>query len=101
MLNTNRAYKGIRIPVQASAGNTWTADYQARYITEDVPYSLLVTRTLARMARVKTPLIDQVIRTLGRWSGHSYLEDSERAMELSRHSRLPFFFGKRELCDLT
>ena len=100
MLRTNQAYKGIQVPVKRTERGTFRVDYSARYITEDVPYSLLVTRTLAKMAGVETPLMDQVIETLGQWSGYPYLENCERAMELSGKSRLPFFFGKREIADL-
>ncbi len=100
MLRTNQAYKGIHAPVKQTERGTFQVDYSARYITEDVPYSLLVTRTLAKMAEVKTPLTDRVIETLGQWSGYPYLENCERAMELAGRSRLPFFFGKREIADL-
>jgi hypothetical protein len=33
----------------------------ARYLVEDVPYGLVVTRGIAELAGVKTPVIDQVI----------------------------------------
>ena len=44
------------------------------------------------MAGVETPLMDQVIETLGQWSGYPYLENCERAMELSGKSRLVLFW---------
>ena len=44
--------------------------------------------------------VERIIETLGQWSGYPYLENCERAMELSGKSRLPFFFGKREIADL-
>ena len=42
MLRTNQAYKGIQVPVKRTERGTFRVDYSARYITEDVPYSLLV-----------------------------------------------------------
>lgn len=100
MLNTNQAYRGIKAPMKQTGHGTWKTDYSARYITEDVPYSLLVTRTLGKMAGTGTPVMDRVIEALGEWSGYPYLENCDRAMDLAGKSRLPFFFGKRGLEDL-
>jgi hypothetical protein len=36
-------------------------DFQARYLSEDVPYNLLVTRGVAELAGVDMPVIDQVL----------------------------------------
>lgn len=100
MLVTNQAYRGIKVPVTQLDEGKYQADFHARYVTEDVPYSLLVTRTLGNMAGVKTPIIDQVIRSLGEWIGYPYLEKYQEAEELSIQSRLPVFYGMDKISDL-
>lgn len=100
MLNTNKAYQGIRIPTVKVGDNQYRANFKTRYITEDVPYSLLVTRTLGAMADIKTPVIDQVISVLGEWEGTDYLLDSEQALRFAMKTRLPFYYGVRTLDEL-
>ena len=41
-------------------------NFQYRYLTEDVPYGLVVTRALGELINVKTPTIDEVIS----WAQH-------------------------------
>jgi len=36
-------------------------DFDYRYLREDIPYGLVVTRAFAEIAAVPTPIIDQVI----------------------------------------
>jgi hypothetical protein len=36
-------------------------DFKARYLTEDVPFDLLVTRGIAELAGVDMPVIDRVL----------------------------------------
>jgi hypothetical protein len=36
-------------------------DFQYRYLSEDVPFGLVVTRAIAELADVQTPAIDEVI----------------------------------------
>lgn len=100
MLNTNQAYKGIKVPAVQLEDNRYQADFHCRYVTEDVPYSLLVTRTLGNMAGVRTPVMDQVIRSLGQWINYPYLEKYHDAEEFSSQSRLPIFYGMDKISDL-
>lgn len=100
MLNTNRAYRGIKVPAIRLGENLYQADFHCRYVTEDVPYSLLVTRTLGNMAGAATPVMDQVIRSLGQWINYPYLERYQDAEEFSSQSRLPVFYGMDKISDL-
>ncbi|MBE7469651.1 MAG: hypothetical protein DPW09_35385 [Anaerolineae bacterium] len=58
---TNRAYSGLRLPTRAVASERFAVDYTSRYLAEDVPYGLVVTRGLAELVAVQTPTIDEVI----------------------------------------
>lgn len=93
MLNTNKAYEGISVPV-VEENDGYRINFNVRYVTEDVPYSLLVTRTLGGMAKVETPVIDRVIDNLGQWNGVNYLDG------FIEHSRLPLYYGVNNLEDL-
>jgi len=57
---TNSSYAGLLAPMQKT-DDGFIPDFQARYLSEDVPNNLLVTRGIAEMAGVSTPLIDRVI----------------------------------------
>jgi len=57
---TNRSYTGLLAPMRPVAGG-FVPDFQARYLAEDVPYNLLVTRGIAELAGVRMPVIDSVL----------------------------------------
>jgi hypothetical protein len=70
---TNQAYAGLRAPVREVAPGRFVPDFSARYLTEDVPFGLAVSRAIAAMARVGTPAMDQVIAWAGEQLGKDYL----------------------------
>jgi hypothetical protein len=57
---TNRSYVGLQAPMRQVAGG-FVPDFQARYLSEDVPFGLLVTRGIAELAGVAMPVIDRVL----------------------------------------
>jgi hypothetical protein len=57
---TNSSYAGLQAPMNKTEGG-FIPDFQARYLSEDVPYNLLVTRGIAELAEVDTPMIDEVL----------------------------------------
>ncbi|MBC8449587.1 MAG: NAD/NADP octopine/nopaline dehydrogenase family protein, partial [Chloroflexi bacterium] len=48
-------------------------DFHARYLAEDVPFGLAVSRAIARLADVETPTMDEVIAWAGALLGKDYL----------------------------
>ena len=48
-------------PMTEVRPGTFVPNFDYRYLTEDVPFGLVVTRALAQLANVKTPAIDEVI----------------------------------------
>lgn len=100
MLNTNQAYQGIRVPTVKVGENHFQADFHARYVVEDVPYSLLASRSLGNMLCVETPVMDQVITKLGSWVGYPYLERCSEAEGFAKKSRLPVFYGMETVLDV-
>lgn len=58
--STNKSYAGLLAPMQKTESG-FIPDFKARYLSEDVPYNLLVTRGIAELAGVNTPMIDKVL----------------------------------------
>ncbi|MBE0411060.1 MAG: NAD/NADP octopine/nopaline dehydrogenase family protein, partial [Anaerolineales bacterium] len=79
---TNRAYRGLRAPMRPVPGGL-APDFQARYLVEDVPYGLLVTRGIAEIAGVETPMIDEVIGWSQRCMGKEYLRGTPQLLDSS------------------
>lgn len=55
----------------------YQVDVATRYLTEDVPFGLLVTKGIALVVGVETPMIDEVITNISAWIGKEYLIDGE------------------------
>jgi hypothetical protein len=62
-----------RAPMIEVTPGTFVPNFQYRYLTEDVPYGLVVTRALADLVGVKTPMIDEVILWAQRMLNKVYL----------------------------
>jgi hypothetical protein len=58
---TNAAYAGIEHPMKRTATGEYVPDFGHRFLTEDVPYGLVVVRGIAELAGVPTPLLDEVL----------------------------------------
>ena len=91
---TNRAYAGLRAPMREVAPGQLVPDFYARYLAEDVPFGLAVSRAIAALAQVDTPTIDRVISWAGARLGRDYLgRDATEA-------RIPQNYGFDNLCQL-
>ncbi|TAJ15263.1 hypothetical protein DMA11_02340 [Marinilabiliaceae bacterium JC017] len=55
-----KAFKGIGSPMTFD-GKLWHPDYTSRYFTEDIPYGLLIIKSLLIIYNLKSPIIDQII----------------------------------------
>ncbi len=87
---TNRAYAGLRAPVREVAPGKFEPAFGARYLAEDVPYGLAVSQGIARLARVETPVMDEVVDWARGRLGHGAREDNA-------HGRTPQAYGLHEL----
>ncbi len=104
MFQTNSAYAGLKVPVRRVARDFYAPDFQNRYLTEDIPYGLLVTFGLALLAGVKTPVIQEVIENAGSWSGRSYIVNGMLSAESLAGTRVPQALGfssVREIMEQT
>ncbi|HEY2777903.1 MAG TPA: NAD/NADP octopine/nopaline dehydrogenase family protein [Gaiellaceae bacterium] len=64
-----------KAPMKPASDGRLQPQFDYRYLTEDVPFGLVVTRAIAELAGVATPAIDQVIAWTGRVTGARYLAD--------------------------
>jgi hypothetical protein len=55
----------------------YTPNFGYRYLTEDVPYGLVITKAIAQLARIGTPAIDTVLKWAQRKLRASYIVRGE------------------------
>jgi len=91
---TNRAYAGLKAPVREVSPGRFAPDFRARYLAEDVPFGLAVSRAIAELAGVETPTMDEVIAWAGAQLGKDYLGRD------AREARIPQRYGLRSLEEL-
>jgi len=83
---TNRAYAGLKAPVRQVSPGQFVPDFGARYLAEDVPLGLAVSRAIAGMAGAVTPTMDRVIGWAGARLGKDYLgQDAGEARSPQRY----------------
>jgi len=91
---TNQAYAGLKAPVRQVAPGRFVPDFGARYLYEDVPFGLAVSRAIAALAGVETPTVDRVVAWAGKRLGKDYLgRDASLA-------RIPQNYGLADLEQL-
>lgn len=99
-LVTNRAYQGLRAPTKRIDNDYFLADFQARYLTEDVPYGLVVTKAIAQLAKVDMPVIDEVILTVSKWIGKEYIKRGYLKGKDIKDTRIPQNYGINNLEEI-
>jgi len=92
MFRTNRAYQGLRVPVVRADGG-YRIDLHARYLAEDVPFGLAVTKGISQIFGVATLLIDEVLEAVSRWLGKRYVSQGVLAGQGLSETRAPQRFG--------
>lgn len=98
-LNTNRSYTELRAPMRALDGGL-EPDFQARYLSEDVPYSLVGTLGIAELADIPVAVIKQVVQWAQERLGKEYLVDGEMCGRDLVHTRAPQRYGIRSIDPL-
>lgn len=89
---TNRSYAGLLAPMHKTEQG-YVPDFQARYLSEDVPFNLLVTRGMAELAKVKTSMIDRVLTWAQERLGKEYLVDGQLCGKDLSDTRTPQRYG--------
>ena len=98
--NSNRAYVGLRMPSRPVDAGGFAIDYRARYLSEDVPYGLVVLRGIADLVGVATPTIDETIMWAQAHIGQEYLVDGTLSGVDLSNTRAPQIYNLNSLADL-
>ena len=89
---TNLSYAGLLAPM-LNTGNGFIPNFQARYLSEDVPYNLLATRGIAELAGVSTPMIDEVLSWAQKQMEKEYLASGKLQGADLQNTRSPQRYG--------
>ena len=96
-IQTNAAFQGIKHPVKTTEDGKFEPDFTHRYMTEDVPYGLVVIRGIAQIVGVQTPNIDKVLKWCQEKMGKEYLVNSKLQGKDIASSRAPQRYGLTSL----
>jgi len=66
------AFKDILSPMVERSSGKWEPDLQSRYFTEDFPYGLAVIKGFANIAKINTPVIDDILQWYQKIIGEEY-----------------------------
>lgn len=91
--NSNRAYAGLAAPMELIEENAYVPWFGSRYLAEDVPFGLLVTRGIAELVGVPTPTVDEVIGWAQQKLSKQYLVGGRVVGRDIGESRAPQRFG--------
>lgn len=101
MFQSNLGYQAIKAPVRLVNDGLYQIDVKSRYLTEDIPYGLLVSKAIAELADVPTPTIDEVIERASKWVGVQYLINGKLKGKDLVKTRIPQNFGLKSLKAIT
>ncbi len=96
---TNRSYAGLLAPTKPVDGG-FVPDFNSRYLSEDIPFSLAVTRGIAELANLDTPVIDRVIEWAQARLNKQYLRHGKLQGRDLAETRAPQRYGIEHLSRL-
>jgi hypothetical protein len=99
-IRTNASYRGIRHPMIEVLPGEFVPDFHYRFLAEDVPFGLVVSRGIGEIAGVPTPTIDLIVRWSQERLGKTYLTQHGLAGPDLSASRCPQRYGFVTLRDL-
>ena len=82
------------------APGEFVPDFQYRYVSEDVPYGLVVAKSIGELAGVATPTLDSVIDWSQNKLGKRYLVNGKLTGEDVHELRIPQNNGLKSLSEL-
>ncbi|KAK3729885.1 hypothetical protein QZH41_005331 [Actinostola sp. cb2023] len=100
-IRTNAAFRGLFHPmVETADGKSLPNFAKYRYLTEDVPYGLVVTRGIAEIMGVATPNMDKILTWTQGKLNKKYLVDGKIQGDDVKETRAPQRYGFTTLKDL-
>jgi hypothetical protein len=89
-----------KVPMVEIAPGEFTPDFQYRYLSEDMPYGLAISKAIGQIADVATPTLDAVIDWSQKKLGKQYLVNGKLTGADVRELRVPQNYGIHKLDDL-
>ena len=89
-----------KAPVTEVSPGRFVPNFEYRYLTEDVPFGLVITRAFAEIANVPTPTIDEVILWAQTQMQRIYLAEGKITGPDARDLPIPQNYGVHTLRDL-
>ncbi|XP_041358383.1 opine dehydrogenase-like [Gigantopelta aegis] len=99
-MRSNSAYDGLTHPMKVVEGGRFVPDFHYRYLCEDIPFGLAVTKGLAEIAGYDTPITDEVMLWCQEKIGKEYLVGHQLQGKDLADTRAPQRFGFHTLDDL-
>ena len=99
-LRTNSIYAGMTHPMVQTDDGRYVPDFNHRFLTEDVPFGLVVIRGIAEIAGVATPHIDTVLTWCQQVMGKQYLVGSRLIGKDLLETRCPQRYGFTTIAQL-
>jgi opine dehydrogenase len=93
------AFRGIKVPM-LSIDNGYVPDLNNRYFVEDIPYGILIIKSLGILLHLKTPTIDSLIFWAQKVLDKKYLKDSTDFDTDAVNSGIPQNYGIHSLNEL-
>jgi len=100
VLRTNIGYEGITHPMTRTEEGKYLPDFSHRFLTEDVPFGLVVVRSIAEIAGTPTPHIDKVLSWCQERMGKEYLIGSVLAGKDLAETRCAQKYGLKTMDDI-
>jgi hypothetical protein len=89
-----------KVPMVEIAPGEFVPDFQYRYLSEDMPFGLAVSKAVGQIADVATPTLDAVIDWSQKKLGKQYLVNGKLTGVDARELRIPQNYGIHTLNDL-
>ena len=86
--------------MKETAENSFVPDFSHRYLTEDVPYGLVVIRGIAEIVQVDTPTLDKILLWAQEKIGKEYLVGTKLQGKDVLSTRAPQRYGLTTLAAI-
>jgi len=94
------AFRNILFPLVSNDGKYYFPDPQNRYFQEDLPFGLIILKSIAKMCQVDTENIDKVIKRLQSYLSKEYLVDNNLSGKDISETGIPENFGVKTITEL-
>jgi hypothetical protein len=94
----------IKTPVVQNDKGDFVLDSNFRFFKDDIPYGLLIAKSIAQLLKVETPFIDEVIEWAQNLRGESFIQDGKINRDYCMRQKLlcgiPEVYGLTKLKDI-